>query len=158
MISNNAKKKKTEGSLFVSSKIWIAGSILGVTKKEPLDQFLHKFFPGNGKYDCLTLSHGQASVERGFSVNKVNQEELFLLSQRLVCDHLRGFNITGRIFNITGRIFNITGRIFNLERDRKTLFACQRSIRRCPKSKESLINWERAIVETQVEARKNSQC
>ena len=142
MISNNAKK--TKGSLFVSSKIWIAGSILGFTKKEPLDQFLHKFLPGNGKYDCLTLSHGQASVERGFSVNKVNQEELFLLSQRLVCDHLRGFNITGRIFN--------------LERDRKTLFACQRSIRRCPKSKESLINWECAIVETQVEARKNRQC
>ena len=41
----------------------------------------------------LVLSHGQASVERGFSVNKEieveNLHEHSLVAQRIICDHLR---------------------------------------------------------------------
>lgn len=42
--------------------------------------------------DILLLSHGQASVERGFSVNKEieveNLHEQSLVAQRLICDHI----------------------------------------------------------------------
>ena len=41
----------------------------------------------------LVLSHGQASVERGFSVNKEieieNLKEQSLVAQRLICDHVK---------------------------------------------------------------------
>ena len=41
----------------------------------------------------LVLSHGQASVERGFSVNKEleveNPSNQSLVAQRLVCDHIK---------------------------------------------------------------------
>lgn len=41
----------------------------------------------------LVLSHGQASVERGFSINKEliveNQRERSLVAQRLIVDHVR---------------------------------------------------------------------
>ena len=41
----------------------------------------------------LVLSHGQASVERGFSVNKEieveNLHEHSLVAQRIICDHLK---------------------------------------------------------------------
>ena len=41
----------------------------------------------------LVLSHGQASVERGFSINKEmiveNQKEMSLVAQRLIVDHVR---------------------------------------------------------------------
>ena len=49
----------------------------------------------------LVLSHGEASVERGFSVNKeVEVENLAnqsLVAQRLVCDHI---NAVGGILNV----------------------------------------------------------
>ena len=41
----------------------------------------------------LVLSHGQASVERGFSVYKENEienlKEQSLVAQRLICDHVK---------------------------------------------------------------------
>lgn len=41
---------------------------------------------------CLNLSHGQASVEKGFSINKevmdTNMKALTLKSKRLMIDHL----------------------------------------------------------------------
>ena len=50
----------------------------------------------------LVLSHGQASVERGFSVNKELEVENLanqsLVAQRLVCDHI---NAVGGIFNVS---------------------------------------------------------
>ena len=50
----------------------------------------------------LVLSHGEASVERGFSVNKeVEVENLAnqsLVAQRLVCDHI---NAVGGILNVS---------------------------------------------------------
>ena len=50
----------------------------------------------------LVLSHGQASVERGFSVNKELEVENLanqsLVAQRLMCDHI---NAVGGIFNVS---------------------------------------------------------
>ena len=69
-------------------------------KKIRLDHFFRKFMDGNASYKkcwkvvklVLTLSHGQAAVERGFSVNKEvlveNMQELSLVSQRQVGDYL----------------------------------------------------------------------
>ena len=41
----------------------------------------------------LTLSHGQASIERGFNVNKfidhVNMEENSFISRKLIIDHMK---------------------------------------------------------------------
>ena len=49
----------------------------------------------------LVLSHGQASVERGFSINKEveveNLKEKSLVAQRLVCDHVKS---VGGLFNV----------------------------------------------------------
>ena len=57
---------------------------------------------GNARYrKCwtikvvFTLSHGQAAVERGFSVNKEflveNLQQTSFISQRLICDYVSNF-------------------------------------------------------------------
>lgn len=65
-----------------------------------LDKFFHPFFEKK-KYPelwnvlkiLLILSHGQASVERGFSINKnievENLSENSYIAQRVVCDHVK---------------------------------------------------------------------
>ena len=63
-----------------------------------LDIFFHGFistpYPELWAFcqKLLLLSHGQASVERGFSVNTVvetvNMQEDALVSHRLVCDYV----------------------------------------------------------------------
>ena len=71
-------------------------------KSDRLDSFLlERLRVDNDKYALLTkvlrtvlvISHGQASVERGFSVNKEveveNMEGKSLIAQRLVCDYVR---------------------------------------------------------------------
>ena len=49
----------------------------------------------------LLLSHGQATVERGFSVNKevesYNLREDTFSARRIICDHV---NAVGDIFNV----------------------------------------------------------
>ncbi|XP_070398050.1 uncharacterized protein [Nothobranchius furzeri] len=49
----------------------------------------------------LLLSHGQATVERGFSVNKevetYNMQEDTMIAQRLVCDYV---TVSGGVFNV----------------------------------------------------------
>ncbi|KAJ8368824.1 hypothetical protein SKAU_G00088520 [Synaphobranchus kaupii] len=49
----------------------------------------------------LVLSHGQASVERGFSINKEliveNQKEASLVAQRLIVGHIRS---VGSVTNV----------------------------------------------------------
>ena len=49
----------------------------------------------------LVLSHGQASVQQGFSVNKEteveNLHEHSLVAQRIICDHLRA---VGGVLNV----------------------------------------------------------
>ena len=71
--------------------------------KVRLDSFFCDFMHGSTKFrKCwdvfkrvFTLSHGQAAVERGFSVNKEllveNLQQLSLVSQRIVSDYLTDF-------------------------------------------------------------------
>ena len=71
--------------------------------KVRLDSFFCDFMHGNNKFrKCwdvvklvFTLSHGQAPVERGFSVNKElqveNLQQLSLVSQRIVSNYLTDF-------------------------------------------------------------------
>ena len=73
-------------------------------KKSRLDSFFVELMHGNAKYrKCWTvfkivfiLSHGQAAVERGFSVNKEllveNLQQTSLISQRLICDYVSYFS------------------------------------------------------------------
>ena len=48
----------------------------------------------------LTLSHGNTSVERGFSINKnlvdVNTSQESIIAQHLVKDHMIANNLTAR--------------------------------------------------------------
>lgn len=74
-----------------------------------LDKFYHDVLANKAEFShfwevvrlCLILSHGQASVERGFSVNKevmvVNLKEHTLIAQRIIHDHVR---IIGGLHNI----------------------------------------------------------
>ena len=56
----------------------------------------------------LTLSHGQASVERGFSINKSllveNLTETSLISQKIVLDHLRSKDVGSENFEVCGKL------------------------------------------------------
>lgn len=68
--------------------------------QDRIDEFFANIMHGNPKYkNCwevfkiiFTLSHGQASVERGFSVNKEllteNLQEVSIISQRTVYDYM----------------------------------------------------------------------
>ena len=70
-------------------------------RKDRLDNFLLPRIKSLGQYAklepvlrmLLVLSHGQATVERGFSVNKEleveNLQERSLVAQRLVCDYVQ---------------------------------------------------------------------
>lgn len=69
--------------------------------KDCLDTFMYGYLNSKEKFSklwalvkmMLLLSHGQASVERGFSVNRQieveNLSEYSYVSQRTVCDHIR---------------------------------------------------------------------
>ena len=60
--------------------------------------------------DILVLSHGQASVERGFSVNKEimtdNMQQKTLIAQRTIADHLRCVGGAGNICITKGLFLN----------------------------------------------------
>ncbi|KAI2645289.1 Alanine--tRNA ligase [Labeo rohita] len=49
----------------------------------------------------LILSHGQATVERGFSINKLvetcNMDEETVVAQRLICDHVRVYGAVTQV-------------------------------------------------------------
>ena len=62
-----------------------------------VDVFLHHAFQSKRYSELwekklLLLSHGQATVERGFSVNKevetCNMQEETMVTQRLICDYV----------------------------------------------------------------------
>ena len=65
----------------------------------------------NSKFNCcwevfkliFILSHGQAFEERGFSVNKEllteNLEEVSIVSQRIVYDHICDLSVTDKPFS-----------------------------------------------------------
>lgn len=81
-----------------------------------LDSFYWRYITGMKSVDklaevlkmILTLSHGQAAVERGFSVNKSllveNLSTLSLISQRIVHDHLASNNLSSENFEICGKL------------------------------------------------------
>ena len=82
-------------------------------KKERMDNFYFKKFDMDDTYRNLAivlqlifvLSHGQASVERGFSLNKGvlndNMTELSIISRRVVKDHLRILKVGASEVTIT---------------------------------------------------------
>lgn len=56
----------------------------------------------------LTLSHGQAAVERGFSINSSllveNLSTVSLISQRIVHDHLTSNNLSSEEYEVCGKL------------------------------------------------------
>lgn len=78
-------------------------------KSERLDEFYHELLANKAEFSQLweavrlsiVLSHGQASVERGFSVNQEvrveNLKEHSLVAQRIIHDHVR---VIGGLHNI----------------------------------------------------------
>lgn len=68
-----------------------------------IDTLFHEFMAGDSYKQLfnvvkliLVLSHGQAAVERGFSVNKEleveNMKEHTLVARRVICDHINSVN------------------------------------------------------------------
>ena len=68
--------------------------------KDRVDEFLSEAMCEDGYHKllevvkiCLVLSHGQATVERGFSINKEveteNLKEQSITAQRLICDYVK---------------------------------------------------------------------
>lgn len=82
-------------------------------KDQRLDTFFFKFLEGRPSFSnlanvvkmILTLSHGQASVERGFSVNKTilveNLGKECLVSQRMIHDHMKINDLMSHELEIT---------------------------------------------------------
>ena len=78
-----------------------------------LDTFLRFYLSNKTEYESLwsicilvfTLSHGQISIERGFSINKEilveNLETKSLIAQRLVYNNLKSEQIKSHVFHIT---------------------------------------------------------
>ena len=78
-----------------------------------LDTFFFKFIEGRASFSnfanvlkiILTMSHGQASVERGFSINKSllveNLSKERLISQRIIYDHMKVNDLQSHELEIT---------------------------------------------------------
>ena len=68
----------------------------------------------------LTLFHGQASVERGFNINKAmlqpNLMSKSLTSQRLVYDHMKAHNSSAESVVITKQLRDSVKRVRNQQR------------------------------------------
>ena len=100
--------KKEYDTLIQSANQELKDKFLGFKSEGRIDSFFGELMHGISKYkNCFevfklifVLSHGQAAVERGISVNKEllteNLEEVSLISQRLVYDHINdsGLSIT----------------------------------------------------------------
>ena len=84
--------------------------------EQRLDDFMSTYLVGNVKYKLLfnvfqfvcILSHGQASIERGFNINKdllvENLSQESLIAQRLVYDRVRSFDGKVHDFPITQKL------------------------------------------------------
>ncbi|KAJ8352262.1 hypothetical protein SKAU_G00237380 [Synaphobranchus kaupii] len=102
-ITNSAKRRKADSSTSTDD--------LTTTKIKPLEQrldvFLHstlsKSYPELLRFcqSLLLLSHGQATVERGFSINEevetCNLLEESVEAQRLICDQ---FSVCGGVLKV----------------------------------------------------------
>lgn len=72
-----------------------------------VDMFLHQHMNTSSPElwgfvkKLLILSHGQATVERGFSINKEvetwNMDEETVVAQRLICDHVRVYGAVTQV-------------------------------------------------------------
>ena len=92
--------KKEYESLLESANTQMKDRFLAFKSEDRIDEFFAEIMHGNPKYkNCwevfkliFTLSHGQASVERGFSINKEllteNLQEVSIVSQRTVYDYM----------------------------------------------------------------------
>lgn len=86
----------------------------------------------------LLLSHGQATVERGFSINKEveenNLQEGTLIAKRLVIDHIQAAGGVGRV-EVTSKMIVSAGSAHNrykeyLEQEREKKEKEQRGLKR----------------------------
>ena len=85
--------------------------------KNRLNSFLSGYMKGVAKLANLwkvckiifTLSHGQADIERGFSVNKEllieNMKQKSLVSQRIACDQLSDYTNQLHEYKIEKKLF-----------------------------------------------------
>ena len=98
------------GQFFDTSLMLASDSFHKFTpQSDRLDEFYHELLANKAEFRhlwedvrlALILSHGQASVERGFSVNKEvmveNLKEHSLVAQRVIHDHVR---IIGGLHNV----------------------------------------------------------
>jgi len=94
----------------------------------------------------FTLGHGQADVERGFSINKTtiktNQSEMSLISRRLIKDHMNSHNLQPHTVPATKEIlFSISqsNKKYKefLEENKKTKLSQQRKKKRLASTKIS---------------------
>lgn len=116
-------------------------------EKSRLDTFLHKFTAQNlNAYDkiwhvmkiIMTLSHGQASIERGFSVNKNLEKENLIeesyIAQRLIADAISSYgDVLDLTINKEMRGFVSSARqryMLNLERKQKEKMSSDASNKR----------------------------
>ena len=86
--------------------------------KQRLDKFLYEYMAGEVDYallwrmlrKLLILSHGQATVERGFSINshctEDNLEHLGLQAKRRICDYVQHIGVY-KIFLLTKSFWTV---------------------------------------------------
>ena len=103
LTSNEAEDAKSQFDSFLTAVVRPNEDVFRAFDETQtrLDEFLCIYLVGNNKYELLfkivkfvcVLSHGQASIERGFNVNKevlvVGLEKEGLVSQRLIYDQIR---------------------------------------------------------------------
>ena len=114
-----ADKAKQEYQAFLTSvAVTDQGKFLSYDMdKNRLNSFLSDYMEGVDKFANLwkvckiifTLSHGQADIERGFSVNEEllieNMKQKSLVSQRLVCDQLSDYTNQLHEYKIEKKLF-----------------------------------------------------
>ena len=152
--------------------------------KNRLDSFLSGYMKGVAKFAHLwkvckiifTLCHGQADIERGFSVNKEllieNMKQKSLVSQRIVCDQLSDYTNQLHEYKIEKKLFlsckSARMRYENhLDEESEKKEECQKSKKRkalnneivtAKKARQDLIDWiaslETDITKYNIEAKK----
>ena len=119
LFSQEADKAKQEYQAFLTSVAVTDQDkfLLYDMDKNRLGSFLSGYMKGVAKFANLwkvckvifTVSHGQADIERGFSVNKEllieNMKQKSLVSQRIVCDQLSDYTNQLHKYKIEKKLF-----------------------------------------------------
>ena len=114
ILANDADSAKLEYSNFLAKVVKVNKSDFVKFNKssDPVDLFFGKYI-NTSEYEqiwcvfklLLCLSHGQASVERGFSVNSnllvENMHEDSLIAQRIVHDHVKSLKLEAYEVKVT---------------------------------------------------------